>query len=452
MRSFVIRVCIALMLVFSFPLASFSQGQNRTRTPPPSPTNQPSPEPTPPPDAQDIDTVKTDTDLVSVPVVATDQNGNYIPDLQQSEFTVMEDGVKQEIAFFGKISAPFHVVLMLDTSGSTQEKLVLIQQAACAFVDQLQPADRVKVISFDDEVTDRNEFTSNRTVLRAAINGTRSGQGTKIYDAVELALNNVRRIQGRKAIVIFTDGVDWHSDKATYESTLRWLDEEGIIVYPIRYDTRAETERIAREQAEQTGPALPTLDVIRRQPGTTPTTFPSDDPSSGPPQISKPTSGPLGLPLPSEILRRRRESERNRDPNRRDRNGDPSRDRIPSDGSLPPDNTDPRLPSPNDPTSKRGSRNDDGISGMLDLAYMTADGYLKALASKTGGRLLRADTLTSLPDAFSNIAAELRTQYLIGYYPLNKQRDDRYRKIKVTATRKNVIVRSRPGYLATASR
>jgi Ca-activated chloride channel homolog len=86
---------------------------------------------------------------------------------------------------------------------------------------------------------------------------------------------------------------------------------------------------------------------------------------------------------------------------------------------------------------------------MLDMAYLTADSYLKALADKSGGRLLRADTLASLPDAFAQIAAELRTQYMLGYYPLNKERDERYRKIKVTTTRKNVSIRSRPGYLAT---
>ena len=89
---------------------------------------------------------------------------------------------------------------------------------------------------------------------------------------------------------------------------------------------------------------------------------------------------------------------------------------------------------------------------MLDLAYATADQYLKTLAEKSGGRLLRADTLDSLPDAFAQIAAELRTQYMLGYYPLNKEKDDRYRKIKVTTARKNVVVRARPGYLATATR
>jgi VWFA-related protein len=85
---------------------------------------------------------------------------------------------------------------------------------------------------------------------------------------------------------------------------------------------------------------------------------------------------------------------------------------------------------------------------MLDLAYNTADSYLKELERRSGGKLLRADTLTSLPDAFAKIAAELRTQYAIGYYPINKAKDGKYRKIKVTCLRKNVILRSRPGYRA----
>jgi len=333
---------------------------------------------------------------------------------------------------------------MLDTSASSQEKLRLIQQAANAFVEQLQAADRVKVISFDDDVRDRNDFTSDRAVLRAAINDTRPGKGTKVYDAMELALNTVRRIQGRKAIVIFTDGVDWHSDQATFNSTVRGLDEEGVIVYPIRYDTRAVTEQIAREQSEETTPQLPTIDVIRRPTsGTTPPTFPSDDPF--PTSGSRRTTGPLGLPLPDEILRRRRQT----DPNQR--GSDPNR--TPSPGDPPPDidGARTRMP-PGGPAGRPSSRTDDSLDSMLDMLYSTADSYLETLASKSGGKLLRADTLGSLPDAFAKIAAELRTQYLLGYYPINKVRDERYRKIKVTSARKNVFLRARPGYHAPSGR
>lgn len=405
---------------------------------------------------QDIETVKIDTDLVTVPVIATDANGVYVGDLKQDEFLISEDGVPHKIAFFGKVSLPFHVVLMLDTSSSTQDKLRLIQQAAIAFVEQLQPADRVKVVSFDDQVRDLNEFTNNRETLRAAINGTRSGSGTKVYDAIELALNTIRRIQGRKAIVMFSDGMDWHSDKATFHTTVRWLDEEGVIVYPIRYDTRATTERLAREQAGQ--PQLPTISVIRQPPpsGTTAPTFPGGEPI--PTSGSKPRTGPFGLPTAEEIVRRRREEERDRE-RRNPRPGEG----VPDPPQRVPETTVPRIPGgsrrTDDPTtttttttSTRRSSDDDSIGRMLDLAYSTADQYLQTLAEKTGGRLLRADTIESLPDAFAKIAAELRTQYMLGYYPLNKERDERYRKIKVTTARKGVVIRARPGYLATTAR
>src|SRR5215213_4785007 len=120
---------------------------------------------------QDIETLKIDTDLVTVPVIATDPTGLYLTDLLKEDFAITEDGVPQQIAFFGKMAMPFHVVLMLDTSSSTQDKLRAIQQAAFTFVQQLQPADRVKVISFDDKVRDLNEFTNNRETLRVAISG-----------------------------------------------------------------------------------------------------------------------------------------------------------------------------------------------------------------------------------------------------------------------------------------
>jgi hypothetical protein len=400
---------------------------------------------------QDVETIKIDTNLVTVPVIATDANGVYVADLRQEEFALNEDGVPHQIAFFGKVTLPFHVVLMLDTSSSTQDKLRVIQQAALAFVQQLQPADRVKVISFDDKVRDLNEFTSNRETLQAAIYSTKSGEGTKVYDAMELAMNTIRRIQGRKAIVLFTDGMDWHSDNATFNSTVRYLDEEGVIVYPIRYDTRATTERLAREQAGET---LPTISVIRQAPpsGTTAPTFPGGDgvPTSG----SKPKTGPFGLPSAEEIMRRRREEERRRSPD-----GYPPGElpeppqRRPNEGvpTTPGGRTGPE-PAPGSTTTSSRRSSDDSIGRMLDMAYSTADKYLETLAEKSGGRLLRADTIASLPDAFSKIAAELRTQYLLGYYPQNKERDERYRKIKVTTARKNVILRARPGYLATGAK
>ncbi|HET7286077.1 MAG TPA: VWA domain-containing protein, partial [Pyrinomonadaceae bacterium] len=344
------------------------------------PQTKPQPKPVdttapPEPAPQDVEVQKIDTNLVTGPVIATSINGLYIGDLRKEEFRISEDGVPHDIAFFGKISMPFHVILMLDTSASTKDTLRQIQNAAFAFVQQLQPADRVKVITFDDEIRDLNEFTSNRETLQAAINSARSGSGTKLYDAFELAMNTVRAIEGRKAIVIFTDAVDWHSDSATFQGTLRNLDEEGVVVYPIRYETRATTEAIAREQQGHMTPTLPTREVIQRPPsGTTAPTFPGGEPI--PTTGTQQRTGPFGLPLPEDIMRRRRETERERDRRQRDPN---DRDQMP--GSIPPDDRVPpenrlpdrrRIPGQPEPTttttSSRRRGPDDEITRMLDMA------------------------------------------------------------------------------------
>jgi Ca-activated chloride channel homolog len=438
------RVCLLAIICFGilgsgFPEVEAQKRRSEARqTPKPKPTPEPTEQTTESnPEFQQVETLKIDTNLVTIPVIAVDPNGVYAPDLTKADFDLFEDGAKQEIAFFATVTTPFHVVLMLDTSASTREKLNQMQRAASAFVDQLQPQDKVKVISFENVVRDLNEFTSDRGLLKAAINKTVSGDGTKFYDAMELALRAVRPIQGRKAIVLFSDGVDWHSDMATFDGTLHALDEESVIVYPIRYETRAETERLARQQAEEISPQLPTIGVIRApSSGGTATTFPSDEPSQVPTTTTRRT-GPLGLPLPDEILRRRRDGQPYPPP-------DVSPFPDPKPSSTP--RTD---PTPTTTTRAPEPKETDSISAMLDREYLTADSYLLELAKRSGGRLLRADSISSLPDAFSKIAAELRTQYAISYYPSNKQRDGKYRKIKVSTMRKNVSIRARPGYLAT---
>lgn len=380
---------------------------------------------------QESDTLKIDTDLVTVPVIASSRTGSYIADLTKEEFKISEDGVAQQVAFLATVNAPFHVVLLLDTSGSTKEKLPLIQRAAIAFIDQLSVADKVKVISFDDSVRDLNEFTSDKALLSSAISKTTSGDNTKVYDAVERALNSLRTINGRKAIVMFSDAVDWHSDSATFEGTLRHLDESGVIFYPIRFDTRVETEALARQQdAQQNGAGLPTSEVIR----TTPTTFPSEDPSSAP--------GPQrrGNSLP-DIIFSRPNIRRTQDPPQ----GSPT---DPFPGTTPASRTTPPPPSDKGTGTSETPKKDDSISAMLDQLYLMADSYLDKLASQSGGQVYRADSVAALPRAFAAIAAELRTQYLLGYYPTNRNKDGSYRKIQVKTMRKDVAIRSRPGYRA----
>jgi len=406
---------------------------------------------------QDIP-IRLDTDLVTVPVIASDRADVYVPDLTRDEFTVYEDGVKQEIEFFSAVRTPFSVALMLDTSASTQEKLPRIQRAARTFLEQLQPADRVKIISFDDGVYDLSQFTNDRAELQKAIDSTKPGQGTKLYDAVKYALNDLSRVKGRKAIVIFTDGVDWRSDSTRYDDNIRQLEESSVIVYPIRYDTRYETEALARQQQER-GETVD-LGVIfggpgaRVPPGRTPPTVPG---GQGTPAPSGRGGQPdtMRLPIPPVIIGGGRYPDRypggSRYPDDRYPPDRYPQDRRPGGGRFPDDRYPPdRYPDDRYPDSRNPSRRggNDSISVMLDDLYRTADQYLQDMASRSGGELHRADTLGSLPDAFANIAAELRNQYSLGYYPANQARDGKYRKIQVKVSRKGVVVRARPGYRA----
>src|SRR5215211_3454242 len=163
-------------------------------------------------EVDDGEAVRVETNLVIVPVIASDQGGRYVPDLKAEEFTISEENAEQKVAFFATVSEPFSVVLMIDTSASASvEKLREVQEAAVYFTEQLREGDRVKVISFDDEVRDLCDFTNDRAALASAIRATRPGKGTKLYDAFDLAFRSLRRLKGRKAVVMLTDGVDFHS-------------------------------------------------------------------------------------------------------------------------------------------------------------------------------------------------------------------------------------------------
>lgn len=382
------------------------------------------------------ETLKIDTSLVTFPVIVSDRNDVYVPDLKKEEFQIYEDGVLQDLAFFAAIQEPFNVVLMLDTSGSTQEKLGQIQRAASVFVDQLQPADRIKLISFDDEVREWGNFTNNRGELKKAIADLVPGKGTKLYDAMRLALGNLARLKGRKAIVLFSDGVDWKSIDTRFEDNTRMVEESGVIVYPIRYDTRLDTEALVRQQQAQGGSVV-LSDVIKAPPiGTTPPTVPGE--------TRVPSTGRGG------ILDRIRTNPpiitgRDRYPDDRYPDNRYPDNRYPDASGRIPDNRFPDARYPDSPTSRRSGRND-GIGMMLDNLYKTADMYLNELATKSGGRLHRADTLDSLPQTFAQIANELRHQYSLGYYPTNPSRAGKFRKIQIKVSRKNAVVRARPGY------
>lgn len=182
--------------------------------------------------------IKVETNLISIPVSVFDRNGLYIPNLRQSDFKIFEDGREQEVAYFGTSDKPFTVILLIDTSPSTQYKIEEIQQAATAFVDQLKPQDNVMVIEFDARVNVLTEATNDRQKIYKAIRKADFGDGTSLYDAVEFSLRKrLSKIEGRKAIVLFTDGVDTTSYKANYDSTVIEAEEAEAMIFPIYYNT-----------------------------------------------------------------------------------------------------------------------------------------------------------------------------------------------------------------------
>jgi Ca-activated chloride channel homolog len=189
------------------------------------------------PDIKDDDVVRVDTRLVTVHVSVMDRDGKFIPDIEKKLFHIYEDKDEQDIDFFEANNSPFTVVLMLDTSDSTIFKLKDIQDAAIAFVNQLRSDDRVIVVAFDANVMKLCEATNDRTKIYNAILSTQTGGGTSLYTAVDSTVNNtLRDIRGRKAIVLFTDGIDTAS-RATYLNTLDLVKESDAIIYTIQYPT-----------------------------------------------------------------------------------------------------------------------------------------------------------------------------------------------------------------------
>jgi VWFA-related protein len=184
------------------------------------------------------DTLTINTGLVTVPVKVMDRGGRYVPNLTRRDFHVFENGVEQRIAYFATVDQPFTVVLLIDTSGSTQFKIEDMHSAAINFVNQLKEQDRVMVMSFDDSIRTLCEPTSDRDTLIQAIRRARTGGGTRLYDAVHQVLRQkLKSISGRKAVVLFTDGVDTTSGQASYESTIREVQESDAAVYCVAYDT-----------------------------------------------------------------------------------------------------------------------------------------------------------------------------------------------------------------------
>ncbi len=338
------------------------------------------------------DIVRIETTLVTIPVSVMDRDGKYIPNLRKEDFRIWEDGVEQQVAYFASTEKPFTVVLMIDTSGSTRFKLQEIQDAAITFVDQLRPDDRVMVVSFSDKVRVLTpQPTTDHNALSYAIRQTEPGSGTRLYDAVDQVINQqLNRVEGRKAIVLFTDGVDTTSKHGTYESTLRDAEELDALIYPVEYDTYSDMGIWGPSGGGRGSSGSVLIDILGGIFGG----------GGGYPGGSYPGGG--GYPG-----------------RRGGRGGYPG-------GGYP-----------------GGGR---GGSGTSRDEYERGDQYLHDLARVSGARLYNAEQ-QNLDYAFRSVAEELRRQYSLGYYPKNAPHTGERRNIKVRVNRPELVVRTRDSYV-----
>lgn len=194
--------------------------------------------------------VRVETDLMTIPVRVTTKGGRSVTDIKRTEFKILENGAEQEIAYFSDIDQPFTVALVLDMSYSSVFKLEDIQHAARQFVSLLRPEDKVLVVSFDEKPTVLCEFTNDRRILDLAIKGSRIGSGTSLYLTLDMILKQkFGRVDGRKAIVLLSDGVDTSSKFENSKTILDFLTESDVMVYPIRYDTFDDVQESRRVTA-----------------------------------------------------------------------------------------------------------------------------------------------------------------------------------------------------------
>jgi VWFA-related protein len=205
-------------------------------------------------------------DIVSLNVTATDGAGRYVTDLDESDFSVFEDGVKQTLTFFTRQEQPIALSLLLDSSASMEHHLPTLQQAARNFVRRLKPDDIAQVVDFDSRVDNSQAFTGSQEQLDAAILGTIAGGSTSLYNAIYISLKELRKVRAvseqdirRQALIVFSDGEDT-SSLVSFEEVLELAKRSETSIYAIALrgdDSQPrgfrEAEFVMRTLAQETG-------------------------------------------------------------------------------------------------------------------------------------------------------------------------------------------------------
>jgi len=211
--------------------------------------------------AQQEQTFKATTQIVSVPSTVLDSQGRLVPNLEQDQFTILDNGKPQEITFFQNETQPFTVVVMLDYSASMTSSLDLLRAASEQFLLRMLPQDKGQVGAFSDRIEFSGEFTNDRDDLISALRDLQYGNPTRLWDAVDQSIDMLKPVDGRKVVLVFTDGDDTYS-KAGFGSVLDHAKQNEVMVYAIGLQSqyfngqrmvRSQPDRSLKKIAEETG-------------------------------------------------------------------------------------------------------------------------------------------------------------------------------------------------------
>lgn len=327
-------------------------------------------------DDQQGSTIRVDTDLILLDVSVKGSDGRTIAGLRKEDFEILEDGVKQQVALFSTTDVPLNLVLILDTSGSTEKDVSLMRRAAKRFLEEIRPKDRVALVAFSQSVQLLSNFTADRNRLDHALGEMEPGNGTALYDTLVVTLNDLlRRVEGRKAIVVLTDGVDSFG-QSTFGQVVPLVDKSRATLYFLELDSEKET--LARLLLD--------------------------------------CENDKHFKLSRKQMRKYGEHYEKTNPWWRD--------------------------------ADYCALSADQRRLLTDKLYELAHDELKELADRSGGHVYPVGGNNELSGIFSQIAAELRTLYSIGYYSTNDKRDGKWRALQVAVVGKNITAMTKPGYRA----
>lgn len=187
--------------------------------------------------AQQQPTFRSGTEIVSLFVTVADAQKRLVPDLTKDDFEVLDNDKPQPLISFDNSVQPITVIVMLDTSGSMTNSIDRLKDAASEFFIRLLPADKARVGAFNDKIQISANFTSNRDDLISEARNIDYGNGTRLWDALALSLDELKGIDGRRVILVFTDGDDMYSRSAKLSTVVDRARSEEVMIYAIGFES-----------------------------------------------------------------------------------------------------------------------------------------------------------------------------------------------------------------------